>query len=269
MRKVYIAFIVCIVIFFSFFKYYQYRWRSLWVVENERKPYPVMCHEDDTIRVAIIGDSWAEMHCSNKMDCSFSMKLNTLTGFPVKMISKGKGGEKSKGVYQLLFDENDKYGMKTIIASGVDYCIVSAGINDAAANLGPRLYCHHMRLILRFLLFNHIRPVVIEVPDVNIWKAHGDKPFKDLASDYLRSIMSHCKMYQIKEYRESFHSMLENENLMDSVIYIRLKDWNGFDTTINKQLFLDDQIHLNKKGYELLDSCFANAIAADLKSKEL
>ncbi len=267
MRRVYIVCFVCIVFFFSFFKYYQYRWRHLWVFENERKPYPVMCHEDDTIRVAMIGDSWAEMHSSNKMDSILQLKISHLTGQPVIMSSKGKGGEKSRGIYQLLFHENDKNSTKDIIAFGINYCVISAGINDAAANLGPLLYCYHVRLIIKFLLFNKIRPVLIEVPDVNIWKVHGRKPLKDLASDYLRSAMAHCKMYQMEEYRDSLHAMLVNENLMDSVIYIHANEWNGSGTNINKQLFLDDQVHLNKKGYELLDSCIANAIAADLKSK--
>ena len=267
MRRVYIVCFVCVVILFSFFKYYQYRWQHLWVFENERKPYSVMCHEDDTIRVAMIGDSWAEMHSSNKMDSILQLKISNLTGQPVIMSSKGKGGEKSRGIYQLLFDDNNIYGTKDLIASGLDYCILSAGINDAAANMGPRLYCYHMRLIIKYLLFNKIRPVLIEVPDVNIRKIYGHKPLKDLASDYLRSIIAHCKMYQMEEYRDSLHAMLLNENLMDSVIYIHSKEWNGNDTDINQQLFLNDQLHLNIKGYELLDSCIAKKISFDIMSK--
>ncbi len=267
MRRVLITCLICIVILFSFFKYYQYKWRNLWVFENEKKPYPVMCHEDDTIRVAMIGDSWAEMHASNQMDSILQLIISNQTGQPVIMTSKGKGGEKSRGIYQLLFDEKDQHSTKEIIASGLDYCIISVGINDASANLGPRLFCYHMRLIIKFLLFNKIRPVLIEVPDVNIWKVHGCKPLKDLASDYLRSIMTHCKMYQMAEYRDSLRAMLMNENLMDSVVYIHADEWNGNYTTINPQLFLNDQIHLNIKGYELLDSCIAKEISSDVLSK--
>ena len=124
-----------------------------------------------------------------------------------------------------------------------------------------------MRLIIKYLLFNKIRPVLIEVPDVNIRKIYGHKPLKDLASDYLRSIIAHCKMYQMEEYRDSLHAMLLNENLMDSVIYIHSKEWNGNDTDINQQLFLNDQLHLNIKGYELLDSCIAKKISFDIMSK--
>ena len=267
MRRFLIVSIVCAFFFMAFFIYYQYRWRHLWTFENERTSYPVRCHVDATLRIAMIGDSWAEMHSTNKMDSSFQLRLSNQTGIPVKMTSKGKGGEKSRGIYQLLFDEDDNYGTKEIITSGINYCIISAGINDAAANLGPRLYCYHMRLILKFLLSNNIFPVVIEVPDVNIWHVYGGKPLKDLASDYVRSMMSHCKMYQMKEYRDSLRSMLINENLLDSVIYIHMNEWNGDGTNINQQLFLDDQIHLNRKGYEILDSCIANAISADVMSR--
>lgn len=259
-----ICFFFVLIVFMSF-QYYQYRWKYLWVLENERKPYPIFNHEDDTLRIAMIGDSWAGMRSLCKADSTFLFKLKELTGHPVKIISKGKGGEKSKGIYQLLFEENNEYGMKEIIASGLDYCIISAGINDAAANLGTYFYCYHMRLIINFLLSRKIRPILIEFPDVNIWNIYGSKPLKDLCSDYMRSIMSRCKMYQIKEYRDSLHSMLISENYMDSVLYIRMSNWNGDGTRINKKIFLSDQIHLNNKGYELLDSCIAIAIAADLQ----
>lgn len=268
MRKVLIGCFISIIIVFVFILYYQYRWRNLWVFENKQESYPVIHHIDDTLRIAMIGDSWAGMHACFMMDSVIQLRLSNLTSFPVKMISKGKGGEKSRGIYQLLFKENDEYGTKTIIASGINYCIISAGINDAAANLGTRLYCYHMRLILNFLLSNNICPILIEIPDVNIWNVYRGKPLKDLASDYIRSLMSHCKMYQIEEYRDSLYSMLVNEKYLDSIIYIHLNEWNSNGTKINEQLFLSDQVHLNKYGYELLDSCIAIAIATDLSSKK-
>ena len=268
MRKFLVGSFLCVLMVYLLYGYYQYRWNQLWVFENERKLYPIEHHEDDTLRIAMIGDSWAGLHSYNSMDSVLKSNLHNLTEYPVKMISKGKGGEKSRGIYKLLFEENDLNGTKQIIASGLDYCIISAGINDAAANLGPRLYCYHMRLILKFLLSIGVRPVILEIPDVNIWYVYGDKPLKDLASDYVRSLMSHCKMYQTKEYRESLYSMLNNENYMNSIIYIHVKEWNGNSSNLNKKLFLNDQIHLNKYGYELLDSCIAAAIVADLESKK-
>ena len=124
-RTIFVCF-VCVFIFFCFFQYYQYRWRHLWVFENERMPYPVMHHVDDTLRIAMIGDSWAGRHSYDMMDSLFQSKLSYQTGLPVKMISKGKGGAKSREIYQLLFEEDAENGTKSLIASGIDYCIISS-----------------------------------------------------------------------------------------------------------------------------------------------
>jgi len=163
-----------------------------------------------------------------------------------------------------MFSSGDN-GTKSLLVSGPNYCIISAGINDAAANLGTRQYCHYYRQILDLLIENHIRPVVIEIPDVNIWHLYGGKPYKDLVIDYVRSIMTRCKMYHIQEYREALYDMLVEEHLVEKVVYVRMKNWNDGSPEINKHLFMEDQIHLNRHGYEKLDSCIALAILKDLE----
>jgi lysophospholipase L1-like esterase len=147
--------------------------------------------------------------------------------------------------------------------SSPDYCVISAGINDAAANLGTKQFCYYYRLILDFLLENHIRPVVIEVPNVDLWLMLRNKPYKDLASDYVKSIMTNCNMYNYQEYRDALLSMLESEGLKEQILYIPMKEWNGNGVEINRSLFFEDCIHLNKRGYESLDSCIAKLIAND------
>ena len=265
MRRVYIVCFICVVILFSFYEYYQYRWRNLWVFENERTPYPVMCHEDDTIRVAMIGDSWAGLHHEQSMDSYFSVILKQQIGRPVLVESKGKGGEKTKGIYKLMF-ETGEFGTKPLLSLKPDYCIISAGINDAAANLGTKQYCYYYRKILDFLLANGIRPVVLEIPNVNLWHLYGGKPFKDLAVDFVRSTMTCCKMYQFAGYRDALFQMLVNERVMDKVVYVSMKNWNDVSPDIVPNLFMSDQIHLNRRGYEKLDSCIAIAIAKDLEN---
>ena len=59
--------------------------------------------------------------------------------------------------------------------------------------------------------------------------------------------------------------MLEDSKLSGLVIYVPMNGWNGKDCDLNKQLFLDDQIHLNQQGYLKLDSCIMNAIIRDLQ----
>ncbi len=263
---------ILIIIFGVFFLsvlaclHYYNRWKSMWYLEDERPVYQAAHLIDDTLRIAIIGDSWAVIHSEMMMDSLLASRLRHLTGRPMIVKSKGKGGENSKGIYKLMF-ESEGLGTKSIITSGLDYCVVCAGINDAAGNLGTREYCHHMRLILKFLLSNGIHPVLIEIPDVDIWNIYGRKPVKYIIADYIRSKMTGSTMYNCAEYRDALHSMLVSENLLDSIVLIPVSGWNGSTTKQNKEVFMDDLIHLNRKGYERLDSCIALAITYDYNNQ--
>ena len=243
--------------------YYYDRWKHFWAIDTSFPSYGIICDRDDTLRIVMLGDSWAGLHHGYKMDAYLSALLEQHIGRPVLVESTGKGGEKTRGIYRLMF-ETGEYGTKSLLSSGSDYCIISAGINDAAANLGTKQYCYYYREILEFLLANGIRPVVLEIPNVNLWHIYGGKPLKDLAVDFLKSTMTRCKMFQFDEYREDFYQMLVKEKLIDKVIFVSMKDWNGASPDIDKSLFMSDQIHLNRQGYEKLDSCIAAAIAKDL-----
>ena len=242
---------------------YYYRWKPLWSYEEPRKFYSISHHHDDTLRIVMIGDSWVGMRMDT-LNNLFQKRLSAVSGRPVILKSKGKGGEKSRGIYRLMFEE-DGLGTKSLFVSGADYCVVFAGINDAASNLGKKQYIYHMKLIIDFLLRNGVRPILIEIPNVNIWNVYGGKPIKDLVVDFIRSLMTRCEMYHFPEYREALRLMLEDSQLLDPVIFVPMNGWNGKDYGLNKQLFLDDQIHLNYQGYLKLDSCIMNAIIRDLQ----
>lgn len=264
MKNVMMIVFLCLVVVMLLCLFYYNRWKTLWELEKPRPIYFVHHHHDDTLRVVMIGDSWIEMHTELFFDTILQSKISQLISRPVKVISKGKSGIRSRGVYNLMF-KCEGYGTKPLITSGADYCIISAGINDASANLGTRQYCHYMKLIINFLLANGIRPVIIEAPDVNIWKLFGQRPFKNLAIDSIRSVMTGCSMYHYAEYRETLREMLKANQLMNSVLLVSLYDRNNKGSLMDKRLFLDDQIHLNRKGYELLDSRIASTIAEDLR----
>ena len=242
-------------------QYYYFRWKPLWALEKPRTIYPITHHHDDTLRIVMIGDSWVGMR-TDTLNNLFQNRLSTISSRPVILKSKGKGGEKSRGIYQLLFEENG-FGTKLLLLSGADYCIVFAGINDAAANLGIKEYIHHMKLIIDFLLANDIRPVFVEIPNVNIWNIYGGKSVKDLIGDYMKSLMTGCGMYHFSEYREALQIMMKDYN--DSILYITMNGWNGDGPDMNKHIFLGDQIHLNSHGYVKLDSCIIDAIRKDLQ----
>ena len=259
-----IVVILFVLLIAGLYVYYYSRWKHLWAMDVSFPSYEVKSRVDDTLKVVMIGDSWAGLHHEEGMDAYLFSKLQEKIQRPLSVISKGKGGEKSRGIYQLMFS-TDCYGTKTLFASKPDYCIISAGINDAAANLGTQQYCHYYRQILDFMLTNHIRPVVLEVPNVNIWHLYGEKPIKDLVVDFVRSKMTGCKMYQFQEYRETLYQMLIDEQLIEKVVYVSMVDWNDGSPEIDRHLFMDDQIHLNHNGYKKLDSCIALAIAKDLE----
>lgn len=246
--------------------YYYNRWKHLWALNAIIAPhYEIQSNKNSSPRVVMIGDSWAGLHHEQNMDIYFSAILEQQISGAVLVESKGKGGEKTRGICKLMF-ETGEFGTKPLLSLKPDYCVISAGINDAAANLGTKQYCYYYRQILDFLLANGIRPVVLEIPNVNIWHLYGGKPFKDLVVDFVRSTMTGCKMYQYAGYRDALYRMLVNEKLMDKVVYVSMKDWNDASPDINSNLFMSDQIHLNRRGYEKLDSCIAIAIAKDLEN---
>lgn len=263
MKRLLLVIVIVSLLAMIFVSLYYFRWKPLWAFEEPGKFYPIIHHQDDTLRIVMIGDSWVGMR-TDSINMLFQTRLSGIIDKPVILKSKGRGGEKSRGIYRLMF-ENDGYGTKQLLSSGVDYCVVFAGINDAAANLGKKQYLYYMKLILDFLLANTIRPVLIEIPDVNIWNVYGEKPIKDLLADYIKTWMTQCRMYSFSEYREALQLLLEDIYMKDSVIYVPMRGWNGDGSNINKGLFLDDQIHLNQQGYIKMDSCIINAIVRDLK----
>lgn len=223
MKKVFLFFITLTIIVLSAWGYYYIRWKHLWGMERPIPMYRVEKSIDDTIRVLLVGDSWAAMH--SNMDSFLCSKIKAKVSTPVVVSSKGKGGEISRGIYRLLFD-NDSLGTRKLIESGVDYCVIFAGINDAAANLGTKHFCYHYYLIIDFLLNNGIKPVVIEIPDVDIWNVYGNKPIKDLLVDCVRSAMTGCRMYSYREYRDALKAMLLEQHLNERIVYVPMTCWN-------------------------------------------
>lgn len=264
-KRIFILFIFGIVICLALgglLFYLNNRWKAMWALSPEKPVYKIELCKDDTLRVVMIGDSWVGMR-TDTLNNLFQVRLSNILGKPVILRTKGKGGEKSRGVYQLMFEENG-YGTKPLLSSGADFCVVFAGINDAAANLGIKQFIHHMKLIIDFLLANNIRPVIIEIPDVNIWSVYGNKPIKDLVVDCLKSVMTGCRVYCYSDYREALYEMLVKEYDSDSISYVSMNDWNG-DVFLNPSLFMSGSIHLNRYGYERIDKSIAETIFRDLQ----
>ena len=234
----------------------------------------------------MIGDSWSMFHNNLNRDSVLRAMLQKRINVPVKVRSRGKGGANSKEIYYYMFSsrtiesehEPDRC-TQPLLEEHPDYCLISAGINDACQGKGTDFYCKNYLKILRLLLHNHIRPVVLELPTVV-----GGGRFKvyvnDLLTDRrgyiihkvkirigykLASWYNHVQLDDVTEYRERLKNELESRGLMDSVVYISNAAWNPDGYLDKRDIYTEDGTHLNLNGYDILDSCYADMISKDYK----
>lgn len=221
----------------------------------------VMLHSDDTIRVGYIGDSWADGH--KRVICEIDSFIQDTLGRHVDVRTAGISGLTSKNIYYGIFRDDS---MRNVIEWGPDFCFVVAGINDSDRKMGARYYKENMKLIIDLLLENHITPIILEIPSYNI-KYSYKRRSRNVKIQYLVSMLfTWSGMDCIKEYREIYNSLLKEHNWNDKVITIRTTDWNPDGYLDVRNLYDEGQMHLNDKGYYVLDSCIAYKIVMQLKN---
>ena len=245
--KYMIVFIAIILIVFGYGMYYYY------APPKEREPYRIARSNDDTIRVAYIGDSWAFFH--QPYDQRISDSLTNKLRLPAKVTSLGFCGRSSKEVYQYFFDKPE---MVTFLSKGYDYCFVSLGINDANKKMSTNYYKESMACIIQFLLTNQIIPIILEIPDYDIERMYRwEIPSRKLLRPFSRFVTGtpiNCK----KEFRQALDELLTEKEYGEKVQVIRYKTWNDNFAEDLKNYYKGDGIHLNDKGYAKLDSCIVN-----------
>jgi len=232
-------------------------------------------HDDDTLRVAIIGDSWAEYHASLGCDTIFVKMARRITDTPVKCTNRGKGGAMSKEIYYFMFEEKTVESptapdrcTQPLIEEHPDYCVVMAGINDCIFQRPLRYFQENYRLILRLLLHNGIRPVVMQMPQVNDIMAIDYKPLLKRTPYHLRALMLGTIDCRVPQYQQALIDMLRETGLKDSVLYVPADRWCKGDWR-DTSLFSWDGIHLHLQGYEVLDSCIVSEIVKDYEARRL
>ena len=257
-RKIYYL-SIAIAISLAFFGYGMYYY---YAPPKERKPYPMTKNNDDTIRVAYIGDSWAFFHqpYDKKISDILSKKLNR----PAKVISLGFCGRSSKEIYWRFFNDTI---MKSFISKGYDYCIISAGINDSNKKMSTLYYIRSIEYIINFMLFNNTTPIIIEIPDYDIEKMYRmEMPSRKLLRRFSRLVTGtsvNCK----KDFRQALDNLIKGKEYKDKVHIIRYKTWNSNYTEDQITLYEDDGIHLNEKGNVKLDSCIIETCLKDYQMK--
>lgn len=222
----------------------------------------VLQHNDDTIRVAYVGDSWAYNH--KEMKSIIDSIISAQTGRPVQIRNAGVGGLVSKEIYNAIFRAKE---IKSVIEWGPDFCFVSAGINDCNKKMGRNNYKENMRLLIRLLLDNGITPVLLEVPYYDIYYTFMNTPFVPLLRSIRSMLWTLSSIDCIDSYSNSYNELIIEQQWQDSVITIRRNYWNSQGYIGQKELYTSDRMHLNQYGYFVLDSCIASQIILFLKQR--
>ena len=218
--------------------------------------YPQKKCLEDTLKIVFIGDSWAAYHRIYDTMLETMLCHNNIV---VCVSSGGYVGAKSKEIYKRMFTST-----RPLLELRPDYCILSAGINDAVAKMGKNYYTFHYLLIIHLLLNAGIRPVVIEIPEVNYHAIAKREPWLMKVRHCFSALITGSEMYGFESYREALRQSLIKEGIMDSVVYVKKDTWNPNGYQDSRQLYLEDQTHLNTLGYQKMDSCIASEILRDI-----
>ena len=243
---------------------------------SEQLPYyPIKPRaQEDTVRVIIVGDSWAEFHANLEGDTIFEIESKKMTDIPMRSWTRGKGGSLSKQIYYFMYDslteehpfEQDRC-TQPLIESHPDYCALYAGINDVIFKRSYHYYTENLRHMIRMLLYLGIRPVVMQIPMVDAASAIDYKPFLKRSPYHIRAFFLGTEYNTIPDYREAQMKMLKETKLIDSVLFIPADKWDkigGWDDRI----YTFDRVHLNMRGYHVLDSCLASEILKDYLKRQ-
>lgn len=219
--------------------------------------FSIQKKNDDILRIAFIGDSWAYLHSLHQ--CNIDSLVNKKIDKQVQVRSAGISGLTSKEIYKSIF--NDSL-INSLFKWGPDYCIIMAGINDTDLKLGVSYYKKNMQLIIDFLIDNDIIPIVLEIPHYDI-EYSFERRYKRQKLQRLLSMILTCSGIDcIDEYRAALLEILNDNS--GKIIYIEEKKWCPGGYLVSSNLYCEDMMHINEKGYQVLDTCIASHIILDV-----
>ncbi|MBP3775776.1 MAG: hypothetical protein J6I37_02180 [Prevotella sp.] len=253
-----------------------WKWRPYYRAVEQFTPYEVAVHNDDSLRVIMLGDSWVYFHETLRRDSTFEQMLKRNLGSrKVKVLARGRYGFTSGQTYERMsaercmeIDYDLNYCSQDVVETGPDYCVISVGINDARQRRGKDYYVRNYVHMLRLLLSQNIIPVVMEIPDVDVDEAFdGNTLYYQLKARICMSLLE-TSLRGVKDYRQALKDSLVVHHLMDSIVYIPAASWNPEGWRDKRNIYTDDHFHLNLVGYDLLDSTFAAAIVRDYRLRK-
>lgn len=218
----------------------------------------------DTLCIIFLGDSWAAYHY--KYNKQLTNILESKIKKPVVVHSKGAIGAKTKAIYFNMFDSISSSGTKKMIDNIPDYAIITTGINDAVAKMGIKNYRHHYNLIINFLITAGIKPIIIDIPQVDYKTVFQRETVIANLRHLISSWLTKAPLWDYEEYRKELFLLVNQDSLKTKIIYIPASTWNPKGYADPRQIYKEDHIHLNERGYKLLDSCIASYICFDLQT---
>lgn len=227
---------------------------------SQRPPYKFHHFiSSDTLNIAFIGDSWALLHRNHS--CLIDKILEDSLNQTVKIYSYGLSGMTSKMIYENMFNNEDfKHFLQK---RNYKYCYISAGINDTNMKMSVSYYKISMDYIIQLLIDNHIRPIIQEIPDYDITSTFYRQRFIKRLFLHFSSWITNSPIDCKQLFREALDDLIIEKGYADNVSIIRYKSWNKDKSKDWNSLYLEDRMHLNAKGYAVLDS----AIAMDIIQK--
>ncbi len=262
-RKIFIRIIAFLLIIasivypvFLLFDYYSLEKETIYM-------HNISLKNNDSLIVIFIGDSWAAYH--SQYDQQLKKCIETKVNIPTKVISRGIVGAKTKTIYEKMHDYTSS-GTKALIDISPNYAIISAGINDAVAKMGTDNYCHHYNLIIKELLSAGIKPIILDMPQVDYRAVYKRESMIAKIRHHVSSWITGAPLWSFDNYRTALQSFIRQDTIKKHLIYIPASEWNPEGFMDYRNLYLDDHVHLNEKGYFLLDSCLSSKIYQDIMS---
>lgn len=197
------------------FGFYLYQRYSL---EKRHLFVPGKKHQNDVLRIGIIGDSWA---AGITIDTIIRDEFKK-RGINTEVIAFGQPEAKTKEIYDNLYaNPGQPYSSSEILHHNLDYCIILAGTSDAEGEMGAKFYAYYCSLIISDLARNNIEPVFVTMPEFG-FKEETDSLdiLKKVRNELASLLIDNGSTHNLDGYRKQANEMLKSTHLKDSTIVV-------------------------------------------------
>lgn len=256
MKKIVITFTALLILCISFFFFLIHK--RLQVIEEISYTPGCVVRQDSSLIIAVLGDSWADngrkFNLGKMIDERFCE-----SGIISHTFVSGMQGAKTSQIYQNLFNDSTINGTSHIIHKFPRYCVLLMGLNDLNGQYGHDYYVHHTLLIVNYLNSMGIIPIIYHIPNVNYLNLYNKYPLTKKFAYKLLSLITSGKTSL--DNRDLYIEKLNHSLGEIKAKYIVA---NADFLIHNNKIYLQDDIHLNEKGYiELSKSIYQYIVSSN------